>query len=254
VANSAKKIWGCEILTRPFRAIWYNYGENVRPYSPDSATVSGYLNSPGSVKAYEWFYDLMRANVTPTVSDMATLSTANTGPVDLFIAGRLAMATLNQGHMINAASKGMNFGIVREPGVGNNPRYVNAWSLSVGIWEGSKHPYEAWTFLKWYVGPKGQKILMDGGTFFPSIPSVGAQNANADKDYVKGFLSVLNDQQVAIWRNEHPSATKVEASITDLWDKIKLNLITRDQVKSELDALVPKAQKALEDAKKTLIK
>jgi multiple sugar transport system substrate-binding protein len=253
VANPAKKVWGAEILTRPFRAIWFNHGENARLYSPDSTKVDGYLNSPESLAAYEWFYDLMRSGVTPTVSDMATLSTENTGPIDLFMANRLAMATLNQGHMLNAVKAGKNFGVVREPGVGNNPRHVNAWSLLVGIWEGSQHPEEAWTFLKWYVGPEGQKFLMDNANLFPSIDSVAKQYKDADKDYVKGFLEVLNDTQVAIWRGAHPSGTKVEASITDLWDKIKLGLITKDQIKGELNALVPKAQAVLDEAKKTLL-
>jgi multiple sugar transport system substrate-binding protein len=252
VANPARKIWGCEILTRPFRAIWYNYGEKARLYSMDSTTVEGYLNSKESLAAYEWFHDLMRSGATPSVSDMATLSSENTGPVDLFMANRLAMATLNQGHMLNAVKAGMNFGVVREPGVGNNPRHVNAWSLLVGIWEGTKHPEEAWTFLKWYVGPEGQKFLMDNGNLFPSIDAVGKQYKDADKDYVKAFLEILDDTQVAIWRGAHPSGTRVEAQLTDLWDKIKLGLIQRNQIKAELDSLVPKAQAALEEAKKTL--
>ena len=70
---------------------------------------------------------------------------------------------------------------------------------------------------------------------------------------MKGLLEVLNDTQVAIWRGAHPSGTKVEASITDLWDKIKLGLITKDQIKGELNALVPKAQAVLDEAKKTLL-
>ncbi len=253
VADPTRKVWGCEILARPFRAIWFNYGRNVRLYSPDSTTVEGYLNSPGSLAAYEWFYDLMRSGATPSVSDMSTLSTENTGPIDLFMADRLAMATLNQGHMLNAVKEGKNFGVVREPGVGNNQRFVNAWSLLVGIWEGTKHPEEAWTFLKWYVGPEGQKFLMDNGNLFPSIRAVGETYKDADKDYVKGFMKVLDDEQVAIWRGAHPSGTKVEASITDLWDKIKLGTIKRSEIKGELDRLVPNAQAVLEDAKKTLL-
>ncbi len=247
-----KKIWGCEILKRPFRAIWFNHGENVRLYSPDSTTVEGYLNSPGSLQAYEWFYDLMRSGATPSVSDMETLSSENTGPVDLFMAGRLAMATLNQGHMLNAVKEGMNFGVVREPGLAGGERYVNAWSLMVSIWEGSEHPDEAWEFLKWYVGPEGQKFLMDNANLFPSIGSVARQYKDADKDYVQGFLKVLEDTNVAIWRGSHPSGSKVEAVIKDLWDKIQLNLITRSEIKAELDALVPTAQAALDEAKKTL--
>ncbi len=254
VANPAKRIWGSEILTRPFRAIWFNHGENARLYSPDSTTVEGYLNSPESLTAYEWFYDLMRTGATPSVSDMSTLSTENTGPVDLFMSNRLAMATLNQGHMLNAVKAGKNFGVVREPGVGDNPRHVNAWSMLVSIWEGTKHPEEAWTFLKWYVGPEGQKFLMDNANLFPSIDAVAKQYKDADKDYVQAFLEILNDTQVAIWRGSHPSGTRVEASIRDLWDKIKLGIISRDQIKAELDALVPNAQLVLEEAKKTLLR
>lgn len=253
VADPSRKVWGCEILARPFRAIWFNYGQNVRLYSPDSTTVEGYLNSPGSLAAYEWFYDLMRSGATPSVSDMSTLSTENTGPIDLFMADRLAMATLNQGHMLNAVKEGKNFGVVREPGVGSNQRFVNAWSLLVGIWEGTKHPEEAWTFLKWYVGPEGQKFLMDNGNLFPSIGAVGETYKDADKDYVKGFMKVLDDEQVAIWRGSHPSGTKVESSISDLWDKIKLGTIKKSEIKGELDKLVPNAQAVLEDAKKTLL-
>lgn len=253
VADPTRKVWGCEILARPFRAIWFNYGDNVRLYSQDSTTVEGYLNSPGSLAAYEWFYDLMRSGATPSVSDMSTLSTENTGPIDLFMADRLAMATLNQGHMLNAVKEGKNFGVVREPGVGNNQRFVNAWSLLVGIWEGTKHPEEAWTFLKWYVGPEGQKFLMDNGNLFPSIGAVGETYKDADKDYVKGFMKVLDDEQVAIWRGAHPSGTKVEASISDLWDKIKLGTIKRSDIRGELDKLVAPAQAVLEDAKKTLL-
>ena len=252
VSNPEKKIWGCEILKRPFRAIWFNYGDSVRLYSPDSTTVEGYLNSPESLQAYEWFYDLMRSGATPSTSDMETLSTENTGPVDLFMAGRLAMATLNQGHMLNAVKAGMNFGVVREPGVGTNDRYVNAWSLMVSIWEGSEHPDEAWEFLKWYVGPEGQKFLMDNANLFPSIGSVAKQYKDADKDYVQGFLKVLEDTNVAIWRGAHPSGSKVESVIKDLWDKITLDLIDRSEIKAELDALVPVAQAALDEAKKTL--
>ena len=253
VANPAKKIWGCEILTRPFRAIWYNYGPDARLYSMDSTTVDGYLNSAQSLSAYEWFYDLMRSGATPSVSDMSTLSTENSGPIDLFMADRLAMATLNQGHMLDAVRAGKNFGVVREPGVGTNQRHVNAWSMLVSIWEGSKHPEEAWTFLKWYVGPEGQKFLMDNGNLFPSIESVAVQYKDADKDYVKGFLEILNDKQVAIWRGSHPSGTKVEAKIKDLWDMIKLGTIKKSEIKGELDKLVPLAQETLDEAKKTLL-
>jgi hypothetical protein len=95
---------------------------------------------------------------------------------------------------------------------------------------------------------------MDNANLFPSIDAVGKQYKDADKDYVQAFLEILDDTQVAIWRGSHPSGSRVEASITDLWDKIKLGLIQRNQIKAELDALVPNAQAVLEEAKKTLLR
>ncbi len=100
LTDPAKKRWGGDRPRGPFRAIWFNMG--ARPFSDDSKTVEGFLNSEASVAAYGWLWDLVNSNATPTPADLDVLGTAGTGPVDLFIAGRLATATLNQGHMVNA--------------------------------------------------------------------------------------------------------------------------------------------------------
>lgn len=249
LVDRSKKVWASERPKRPYRAIWYNYGEKARLYSPDSQSIEGYLNSDESVAAYQWMWDLVQSDVTPSQADMATLGTENTGPVDLFMAGRLAMATLNQGHMLNAVKEGMNFGIVSEPGVAGNERWVNAWSLTCGIWKETKHPEEAWTFLKWWVGPEGQKFLMDNGNLFPSIPDVLKQYKDINEDYAQGFFKVLENKQVSLWRNTHPSGTPVERSIGDLWDKINLGLIGRNEIKAELDMMVAPAQEVLDEAR-----
>jgi len=244
LGDPASKRWGGDRPRGPYRAIWDNYG--AQPYSDDSMKVDGYLNSPQSVAAYTWFWDLVNSNSTPTPSDLDVLSKAGTGPIDLFLAGRLAMATLNQGHMINASKAGINFGIVPEPKGPGKDQYVNGWSLTVSIWKGSKHPNEAWEFLSYWAGPKGQKFLMDNGNLIPSIPSVLSSYKNASTDYAKSFFDVIKLKQVAEWDNAHPCKADVLRAAQDAWDLINLGKIKREDIKAELDKLVAPAQQALD--------
>jgi multiple sugar transport system substrate-binding protein len=247
LSDPTKKRWGGDTPRGPFRAIWDNYG--AFPYSPDSKTVEGYLNSKESVAAYTWLWDLINAKASPTRADLEVLSKEGTGPIDLFLAGRLAMATLNQGHMQNAKKAGVNFGIVPEPKGPSKDRYVNAWSLTVSIWKGTQHPNEAFQFLSYWAGPKGQKFLMDNGNLFPSIPSVLKEHKDSKTDYVQAFLNVLQLKQVAEWDNAHPCKGTVLRAAQDVWDRVNLGKIGRDEIKAALDAAVAPAQKALDECR-----
>lgn len=245
LADPEIRRWGGDRPRGPFRAIWRNYG--AFPYSDDSTTIEGYLNSDASVAAYTWLWDLVASGATPTPADMEILGTEGTGPIDLFLAGRLAMATLNQGHMLNAIEAGVNFGIVPEPQVADNERYVNAWSLTASIWAGTQHPEEAYEFLSYWVGQEGQRYLMENGNLFPSIPEVLADYQNADADYAQAFFNVLEYRQVAEWTNAHPCNSTVLRAAVDAWDLINLGEIARDEVEATLDGLVEPAQAALDE-------
>lgn len=238
--------WGGDRPRGPYRAIWMNYG--AFPYSEDSTTVDGYLNSEASVAAYTWLWDLVDSGATPTPADIEILGTEGTGPFDLFVSGRLAMATLNQGHMLNSIDLGVNFGIVPEPGFVDNERYVNAWSLTVSIWSGTEHPEEAYEFLSYWAGHEGQRYLMENANLFPAIPEVLAEYEYADEEYAQAFFSVLEDIQVAKWTNAHPCyrASVIRAS-QDAWDLINLGEIERDEVKATLDSMVEPSQEALDE-------
>jgi len=242
--------WGGDRPRRAYRAIWFNYG--ARPYNDESTTVAGYFNGPEAVAAYTWLWDLVQTNASPTPADIEKFGNEGTGPVDLFLDGRLAMATLNQGHMVNAVKAKAKFGIVPEPRVDGYEHSINAWSLTASIWDGTEHPEEAWTFLKWWVGPEGQRFLMNNGNLFPSIPAVLREYKDADQVYAQQFFEILELPQIAEWRSHHPCNGKVAGVANDLWDRIMLNEITRDEIQAELDALVPTAQKALDECRAEL--
>jgi len=249
LTDPAKKRWGGDRPRGPFRAIWFNMG--ARPFSEDNKTVDGYLNGEASIKAYTWLWDLVSSNSTPTPADLDVLGTAGTGPVDLFIAGRLATATLNQGHMFNANEAGVPFGVAREPGPASGERWVNAWSNTISVWSGTKEPEAAWTFLRFWGGPEGQKFLMENANLIPSIASLQKQFPKANEEYAKNFFQLLQDRQVAEV-GTLPWTAPVLRAAKPVWDKIMVNEIKRDQIKAELDAVVPEAQKALDDARTRL--
>ncbi len=242
-----KRRWGGDRPRGPFRAIWRNIGA-TKPYSDDSTTVEGYINGPDAVAAYTWLWDLVDSGATPTPADIEVLGTEGTGPVDLFIAGRLGMATLNNGHMITAANAGVNFGVVPEPHVPGNERFVHAWALRASIWANTEHPDEAYEFLSFWAGPEGQRINMEIGALMPSLPAVLEDYADADADYFQGFLGVLNATQTAEWRATHPCwRGAVIRAVSDAWDLIMLGEIERDEVQATLDAMVEPAQAALDE-------
>jgi multiple sugar transport system substrate-binding protein len=246
LANADARVWGGDRPRGPYRAIWYNLG--ARLYSDDSTTTEGYLNSAESVAAYQWLADLVATGGTPTPADLEVLGTEGTGPIDLFLADRLAMATLNQGHMQNAIAAEKNFGIVPEPTVeGAESRFVNAWSLTASVWEGTEHPEEAYTWLSYWAGPVGQRYLMENGNLIPSLPDILAEWDSAETEYGQSFLSVLELEQVSAWDNEHPCKATVLRAVQDAWDLVNLEQITGDDIQSTLDGLVPAADAALEE-------
>jgi multiple sugar transport system substrate-binding protein len=246
LTDSESKRWGGDRPRGPYRAVFFNYG--ARPYSDDSTTVAGYLNGSESVAAFTWLWDLVDSGSTPTPADLEVLGTEGTGPVDLFLSGRLAMATLNQGHMLNAIEAGTDFGIVPEPGVPGNTRYVHGWSLTCSIWEGTEHPQEAYEFLSYWVGPEGQRFLMENSNLFPSIPSVLEEYEHADEEYAQNFFRILELDQTAEWLMAHPCyRASVQRVVNDIWDRIMIGEIERDEVEPTLDGLVPDAQDALDE-------
>jgi multiple sugar transport system substrate-binding protein len=246
VADPSKGIWGGDRPRGAFRAVFNNYG--AFPYSDDSTTVEGYFNSDASLAAFTWFWDLVDSGVTPTPAEIDVLGTEGTGPVDLFIAGRLALATLNQTHLLTALKSDVNFGVVPEPKGPSDVRHVNAWSARPGIWKGSEHPDEAWELIKFWAGADGQRYMMENGlNMFPAMPEVIVDHPFADHEGVKAFFPVLEWPQVAGWQSKHLCWRAAVRRVGETWDLLKLGELGRDEIKASLDKDIPILQTTLDD-------
>ena len=250
LTDKTKMRWGGDRPRGPYRAIWFNYG--ARPFSEDGTTVDGYLNSPKSVAAYTWLWDLVATDATPTSAEIETLSVAGSGPVDLWMAGRIANATLNDEHMLRAFKEGVDFGVIPEPMVPGNERWVHSWSLRASVWSKTKEPEAAWTFLKYWAGPEGQRSLFEQERLSPSIKTLIEEFEGSLKPQTQAFFKVAEFSNSYAWINKHPYFWNVIGAITDIWDRIQLHLIERDEIEAALNALVPDAQKALDEARERL--
>lgn len=246
LVDEETRTWGSDRPRKPFRTVWHNYG--AMPYSDDSTTVDGYLNSQAMIDAYTWFWDLVHAGATPSASELSSLGTEGTGPVDLFRAGRIAMANLNQGHLRRVVAEGMNVGVLPEPQVPGKQRYVNAWATMISVWKGTEHPDEAWDFLKYLCGPEGQSFMMARTNLIPTIDALLPNLPDGDTENMKAFFDVLQYPQVAEWNQSHASYSQIERAMQDFWDQIDLKLIGRDEIPKILNDLVPDMQEVLDES------
>jgi multiple sugar transport system substrate-binding protein len=246
--DRTKRIWGGDRPRGAFRSLFYSNG--ARLMNDDGTTVEGYFNSQQSVEAYEAVSDMVATNATPSAADIAALGTAGTGPVDLFLAGRVASATLNQGHLANVRKAGLSFGSVHEPAWPGKDPWAHAWSLRVGMNAQAKDADAAWEFMKFYVGPDGQRILMDKGNLVPSWKATLDQFPNGSDPNVQTMKKVLDMPTGNQFANRFPWYPAVLREAQPLWDKINLQQIGREEIRGEVDKLVPTLQAKLDAERK----
>lgn len=149
--------------------VWQNGGEEYDdPANPKHLA----LDKPAALDALRYLRDLIYTDrVTPPVADLG--SSERIGA--LFTAGRLAMAFGNHALVpLFAQTPGLHWGVV---GLPKQVKQVNyAGGAGYVLSAHSAHPQEAWTFLTWLLGSKGQAIFTESGLIVPSRRSVGNSN------------------------------------------------------------------------------
>ncbi|MCD7034367.1 sugar ABC transporter substrate-binding protein [Metabacillus sp. GX 13764] len=119
--------------------------------SPDGKTASGYLDSKESLKALQFYQDMYWKSKTAS-ADM---------PQTPFETGKLAMTVLGSWAMDEPAKNNPEFKLGKDYGVAPLPRDKfqavpnGGWSL--GISANTKHPKEAWEFIKYATSFEGSK-------------------------------------------------------------------------------------------------
>ncbi|AHF79926.1 extracellular solute-binding protein [Thermococcus paralvinellae] len=129
----------------------------------------------------------------------------------------------------------INF-IVSEPLEGPAGKYVFAGADSLVIFKNTKHPEEAWLFIKYMVSPEVQEKWCKVSRFFPSRYSV--KNPFGDDPYMKIFA------ESAKYGKMYPPV----ASFAGVWGKVKPELEAYYLGKKSLDEALKKAQEEAQKA------
>lgn len=126
----------------------WQFGADV--LSPDGTTASGYLDSEKAIEALQLFQDLYHKH------GIASLELAT----DAFVNGKLAMTvlgswTLKDFERHSDFTLGEDFGVAPLPKGSLQVTPNGGWAL--GISSQSKHPNEAWKFIKYVTSYEGMK-------------------------------------------------------------------------------------------------
>ncbi|WP_066250937.1 ABC transporter substrate-binding protein [Neobacillus drentensis] len=127
----------------------WQFGANI--LSPDGTTASGYLDSKEALDALQFYQDLYHKN------GVAAFEL----PPAVFESGKLAMTVLGSWTLADLEKNHPEFKLGEDFGVTPLPKekyqFVPNGGWALGITSKSKHPREAWEFIKYVTGYEGMK-------------------------------------------------------------------------------------------------
>ncbi len=157
-----------------------------RLISEDGTKVVGFMDSPETISAVQFFADLYnKYKVAPPPADFSLWAGGNAefenGKAAMRLFGRWPQAGYKKNPNIDLGVVGVPVGKVRAN--------ILFWG-GFGISSTSKNPEAAWRFLKYYVGPEGSEVWKDWA--IPPVASV-AEKAGLTTDPIEGvWISELN--------------------------------------------------------------
>ena len=143
--------WGQRDMTPMIRA----FGGDV--ISPDGSTAIGYLDSDGTVAAFQFYNDMM--HVDGSVPSPALADAMGVG--DLFLSEMVAMQTHGTWPSREYVGAGLNFGTVMLPS-GPAGQIGTIFFAGYTMWSGTPNPEEAWLFLR-HLATEGQRRMVVHG-------------------------------------------------------------------------------------------
>jgi multiple sugar transport system substrate-binding protein len=225
-------LWDMELYWAS--AIWQNGGQII---SPDATKTL--IGEPAAMGAWQWFHDMIfKYKIMPTPSAAEQFG-------DPFESGNVAMTPA--GHWVVPLYSKVSFkwDVAPLPKGKNRVSIVN--SVGFVIAKDSKHPDEAWAFLKYLVGVPGQTKVTALGLGVPALKSI----ANSDV-FLKQttapineqvFLDAMNYAQVKpCFRGYNEWATAVGDGMTPVWNG-------EAELQATMNDIVPKADEILKNAK-----
>jgi multiple sugar transport system substrate-binding protein len=148
--------WGIQIPNSWGDPLWYRglsplvYQNGGSFISEDGTKATGFLNSPETVEAIQWYVDLFTTHkVSPTKADVEALA-----GVDLFQTGRVAMLWTGRWPLADFQKNAeLNFGTAGLP-QGKERANSICWA-GFAMYSEGQNKDAAWAFLKWIAAEQG---------------------------------------------------------------------------------------------------
>jgi multiple sugar transport system substrate-binding protein len=188
--------------------IWSNGGDLI---SPDGTTATGYLDSPETIEAVEWYRRLQAEDgVAPTAATAETVGSAS----DLFINGKLAM--LENGiwplsQFLDVPD--LDIGTVLPPTTDDGSRVTVLHQADWVMNPNGANKEVAWELLKWLTSPRAAAIRGRSGFSLPAIPSAAEELGLFDDPIRKTFYEAVDYMTVLPWFIRTTKGSEAETEI-----------------------------------------
>jgi len=160
--------WFCYNQQYPLQGyVWSNGGDFI---SPDGKSATGYLDSPQTIEALDWYVSLQtKYGVAPTAQQSNNFGDQTT----TFLNGKLAMFDTGIWPLSQfLGKKDLNFGTVLPPKTKDGKRccviHQADWSMNPSAADKDL----AWELLKWNVSAKAAGVWGKSGFSLPAQPAV----------------------------------------------------------------------------------
>lgn len=132
------------------------------------------LDDPKAIEALQFMADLINEHqVAPSFAQMLQLGSST----ELFQTGRVAMAMTNAARIPTFQQAPFEWGVAPLPAGRAGIRANTMGGAGYVISANTKHPEEAWTFLKFLAGEEGQAIFAKTGVAVPAYRSEKTRQA-----------------------------------------------------------------------------
>ncbi|KMZ40948.1 MULTISPECIES: ABC transporter substrate-binding protein [Bacillales] len=164
------------------------------------------VNNPATIKGLKKMIEVVKSDFVPTNITTFMEPESHTA----FLEGQAAFIR-NWPYQFALAQDQAQSKIVDQVAIAPLPAGDARSAAALGGWMGginkfSKHPKEAWEFLKFMTGPEGQKIsAVEGGlapTYLPAYEEADVQKASplfANKDFVDGVSAAVSRPTTPIY-------------------------------------------------------
>lgn len=213
--------------------------------SDDGHKVVGYMDSPATIKAVQFDWDLINKwKVVPPAAMMSSFGIAGASSAgNAFLAGNAAMDPIDGDYAIgNLKSASFKWGEAVYPSLPGKPHYAYIYPASYAMWRGSKHKQAAWELLKFISSPAANAIVAKSLFWTPPTLETWRQfGLDKAPDWAAFWKSRTFKTKLPPWTAAQ-FWDDCTTPLMNLSDQIERNAVARAAIPAALKGIAKKVQ------------